>query len=71
MPRLDRLPLALIVLDGWGQRPGTDHNAIRNCGPENMEDLASNWNKAAGSPPVFPYVGFVMPTLHLIYGNPP
>jgi 2,3-bisphosphoglycerate-independent phosphoglycerate mutase len=43
LPRLDRLPLALIVLDGWGFRAESRANAIRSASPQNMDELGARF----------------------------
>jgi 2,3-bisphosphoglycerate-independent phosphoglycerate mutase len=43
MPRLDRAPFALIILDGWGWREDTDHNATRNSNPRHLDELAARY----------------------------
>jgi len=43
LPRLDRLPLALIILDGWGFREDSDHNAIHNSNHRNLVELAERF----------------------------
>ena len=43
MPRLDRLPLALIVLDGWGFRAEASANAIRSASPRHMDELGARF----------------------------
>jgi 2,3-bisphosphoglycerate-independent phosphoglycerate mutase len=43
LPRLDRLPLALIVLDGWGFRAEANANAIRAASPRHMDELAARF----------------------------
>jgi 2,3-bisphosphoglycerate-independent phosphoglycerate mutase len=59
--RLNRtaLPLGLIVLDGWGEAPPSQWNAVRGCHPENMDALAAAYpttllqtaGEAVGLPP--------------------
>ena len=36
-------PLVLLILDGWGESPETDHNAIHHCRPESIEALGAAW----------------------------
>ena len=57
--RASRLPLALIVLDGWGTKQGGDGDAIARSGAPFMTRLAAEWpttqleasGEAVGLPP--------------------
>jgi len=40
------LPLGLIVMDGWGEAPPSQWNAVRGCNPENLDALAARFPKA-------------------------
>jgi len=42
-PRTGRTPVVLIVLDGWGFRPGRDGNAIELAATPTWHQL---WNRA-------------------------
>src|SRR5258705_1520429 len=41
-----RLPMVLIVLDGWGSSPRREGNAIAACSPSFMDRLAHEWPSA-------------------------
>ncbi|HZM69704.1 MAG TPA: 2,3-bisphosphoglycerate-independent phosphoglycerate mutase [Candidatus Cryosericum sp.] len=43
MPSTPRLPMVLIVLDGWGHSPRREGNAIAACAPPFMERLRREW----------------------------
>ena len=39
----DYIPLALIVMDGWGEAPPSEWNAVRNCRPGNFEAFRAGY----------------------------
>jgi 2,3-bisphosphoglycerate-independent phosphoglycerate mutase len=39
----NRFPMVLLILDGWGERPDSDDNAVRNSRPAAMQSLARAW----------------------------
>src|SRR5213075_3001186 len=38
-----RLPMVLVVLDGWGSSPRREGNAIAACSPSFMDRLGREW----------------------------